>query len=434
MQLLRIPAFRNLWLGQAISQIGDALYYVAFMFMVKKITGQNAMVGYIGAVEVLPYFIFGPFTGVLADRIDRRKILLWSDLLCGILLLGLALTGLRGGYPPVWTLFVTAFLLSSVRAFFLPTKNAVIPNLVPQEKLGKALAFSMATQNFMQLGGLAFSAGALAPLYQTSPQVFFVSVVSLNALSYFLSAVFIYKLPSVLPDRKESENRPSVRREFMEGLRYVIHRRELLAMRIVGMLFSLMVAPFFVVYIAVNDAWFGGKPQTLSWFEFSFFAGMILGSIWVGRKIPRRAGLANSIALGLIAVGIGFMAFSQNFWLFAFWNLACGLAAPFADVTRETYTQLVVPDAMRGRVNSLQMMTSTAMMPLGMAMAGALLDKAGIIAMFLTMAGGMLAAVLIGLAFREYREAVIPEIPSSSGLEPTSQGTADRPEPVGYAK
>lgn len=92
MQLLRIPAFRNLWLGQAISQIGDALYYVAFMFMVKKITGQNAMVGYIGAVEVLPYFIFGPFTGVLADRIDRRKILLWSDLLCGILLLGLALS------------------------------------------------------------------------------------------------------------------------------------------------------------------------------------------------------------------------------------------------------------------------------------------------------------------------------------------------------
>lgn len=431
MQLLRIPAFRNLWLGQAISQIGDALYYVAFMFMVKKITGQNAMVGFIGAVEVLPFFIFGPFTGVLADRLDRRLILLWSDLICGFLLIGLALMGLRGGYPPVWMLFVTAFLLSSVRAFFLPTKNAVIPNLLPQEKLGKGLAFSMATQNFMQLGGLAFSAGALAPLYQKSPQVFFVSVVSLNALSYFLSAVFIYKLPSVKPDRSHEHERPSVRREFMEGLRYVIHRRELLAMRIVGMLFSLMVAPFFVVYIAVNDAWFGGKPQTLSWFEFAFFGGMIVGSIWVGRKIPRRAGVANSAALAVIAVGIGLMAYSQNFWLFAFWNVVCGVAAPFADVTRETYTQLVVPDAMRGRVNSLQMMTSTAMMPLGMALAGAMLDWAGIIAMFLTMGGGMLVAAAIGLAFKEYRDAVIPE--TGSSLEPAPQRSADGPEAVANA-
>lgn len=421
MQLLRIPAFRNLWLGQAISQMGDALYYVAFMFMVKKITGQNNMVGFIGAVEVLPFFIFGPYTGVLADRLDRRVILLWSDLLCGFILVGLALMGLRGGFPPVWTLFVAAFLLSSVRAFFMPTKNATIPAIVPQDLLGRALAFSMGTQNFMQLGGLALSAAVLAPLYQQSPQVFFVSVVSLNALSYFLSAYFIYRLPSVKPERTDGDSRVSVRREFMEGLRYIIERKALLAMRIVGILFSLMVAPFFVVYIAANDQWFGGKPQTLSWFEFAFFLGMIIGSVLVGRRMPQRPGIANSVALGVVAVRIGLMAFSPHFWPFAFWNLVCGVAVPFADITRETYTQLVVPDAMRGRVNSLQMMTSTAMMPIGMAAAGALLDVAGLITMFLVMGGGMLLAAMIGLAFRDYRQAVIPKFEDAqSGGQPVS--------------
>lgn len=409
MHLLRIPAFRNLWLGQAISQLGDALYYVSFMFMVKKITGQNAMVGFIGAVEVLPYLIFGPYTGVLADRLDRRKIMLWSDLICGFILIALGLTGLSGGYPPVELLFVTAFIMSSVRAFFLPTKNATIPAILPENKVGNALAFSMMTQNFMQLGGLAFSAGALAPLFEQSPQVFFMSIVGLNAASYFLSAVFIYKLPPVQPDR-QNDGKVQVKREFLEGLRYVIGRRELLAMRIVSMLFSLMVAPFFVVYIAVNDAWFGGKPQTLSWFEFSFFAGMILGSIIVGKRMPQRPGIANSVALAVVAFGVGVMAFSQNFWLFAFWNIVCGVAVPFADVTIQTYTSLTVPDAMRGRVNSLQMMTSTAMMPLGMALAGTLIDSAGIIAMFLVMGGGMFLACLIGLAFRDYRIARMPDV------------------------
>ena len=110
MQLLRIPAFRNLWLGQSISQIGDALYYVSFMFMVSQLTGRVDMVGYVGAVEMLPFFIFGPYTGVLADRIDRRLILLWSDLISGFVLVGLAVMAFAMGTPPVWSLFVAAFM------------------------------------------------------------------------------------------------------------------------------------------------------------------------------------------------------------------------------------------------------------------------------------------------------------------------------------
>src|ERR1700722_2167935 len=102
-QLLRIQPFRNLWLGQAISQFGDSFYYVAFMFMVQKVTGSIAMVGYVGACETVPYLLFSLYGGVIADRIDRRRIMLASDLLSGLSLCSLAALVWILGKPPVWS-------------------------------------------------------------------------------------------------------------------------------------------------------------------------------------------------------------------------------------------------------------------------------------------------------------------------------------------
>ena len=115
--VLRIRPFRNLWLGQSISQIGDSLYYVAFMFMVKKVTGSSAMVGYTGALELAPYLLIGPYAGVLADRLDRRAIMLASDLLSALVLLGFSSVLIAGIAPPAWSILVLAFMLSAVRCF-----------------------------------------------------------------------------------------------------------------------------------------------------------------------------------------------------------------------------------------------------------------------------------------------------------------------------
>ncbi len=418
MQLLRIPAFRNLWLGQSISQIGDALYYVSFMFMVAKMTGRVDMVGYVGAVEMLPFFIFGPYTGVLADRMDRRLILLWSDLISGFVLVGLAVMAFVLKVPPVWSLFVAAFMLSTVRAFFMPTNNATIPAIVPADKLMPALSFSMATMNFMRMGGLAFSATVMAALYAKSTQWFFVGICALNAVSFLLSAYFVAKLPPVLPDRDHTEEKHAVR-EFMDGIRYVMGHPVLLTFRIVGPLFSLMVAPFFVVYVASNKEWFGNKPQILAWFELSFFLGMILGSWWVSKVNPKRPGASFCVSLAVVGVGIGLMGVGHNFWLYAFWNIVCGLMVPFADIPAQTYTNLVVPDAMRGRVNSLAMMSWTAVMPIGMATAGILIEKVGLDQVFWIMGGGMILVTAGGFMVPAFRNARMPE--TGSAEEPVEE-------------
>jgi MFS transporter, DHA3 family, macrolide efflux protein len=407
--LLSIPAFRNLWLGQAISQIGDAFYYVTFMFMVHKLTGSNAMVGYVGAVEVLPYLLFSPYAGVLADRIDRRKIMLWSDLLSGFVLIMLLVVTLGFGKPPIPVIFVTAFLLSTVRSFFLPTKNATIPAIVPAKHLLAAMSLSMATQNFMQLAGLAVSAGVLAALYQMSPFWFFVCAIGINCLSFFGSAVFIAKLPPVIPEREPGEAERHPLKDFADGISYISKRPVLVTLMVVSMFFSLMVAPFFVIYVAANEAWFGGKPATLAWLEFAFFLGMIGGSISVAKAKVKKPGISFVLGLATVGVGVASLAYSRSFVGFFWWNIVCGLAVPFADIPVKTYLQLTVPDELRGRVNSSLMMLSTGMMPLGMGLAGTMLEIVGLVNGFLIMGIGMGIVAILGLASKSFRTSIMPD-------------------------
>jgi MFS family permease len=423
-QVLHIKPFRDLWLGQAISQLGDSLYYVVFMFMAAKITGSVAMVGYVGAVESLPYLFFSPYAGVLADRIDRRKVMLASDLSSGLLLVVMAACILAYGNPPAWLLLGLAFALSTLRCFFLPAKSAAVPALVPQDMLLKANALSSATQSFVPLLGLGLSAGVLAVLYATSPGTFFASTVFINGLSFLASAVFIMRLPAILPDRESVERHPW--HDFVDGVRYLFGQRLLMVIFWIMVVIRLMVSPFFVAYIAANDQWFGGKPQTLAWFEFFYFLGMISGSAWAGKMKIVRAGYAIAAGCGLCGLTIAAMAFSPQEAAFCVWNLLAGVALPFSDIAIVTLFQTTVPDAYRGRVNSVFSMIGMGVMPVGMVLAGVIVQRLGLIATFLIMGLGMLLAAVGGLMFPEFRNASL----APSGEAAAAAGSGEpQPQP-----
>ena len=404
--VLRIPAFRDLWLGPAISQLGDALYYVTFLFMAKKLTGSDAVVGFVGAVETLPYLLFGAFAGVAADRFNRRQLMLASDVLGGLVLV---LFGFWAYFHPkigLPALLFVPFALSSLRCFFMPAKGASIPALVPPEKLQTATSLSMMTQNLMPMMGLALSAGVLGVVYQRSPDFFLLVAVGLNAASFLISAYFIARLPSLIPDRKEISHPLE---DFREGLRYIRKRRDLGVMLIVMTGFRLCIAPFFVAYLAANDAWFDGKPQTVSWLEFGFFAGMVAMAPFVGRMKITRPGLSFSLGLLVVGVFVLFMAFARNFWVFLTWNFLCGLAVPLADIPITTYCGLSVPDGFLGRVNAVMNMIANGVMPLGTALGGMLIAGAGIQAGFIAMGTGCCLACLIGVLDSTFRRVRMPE-------------------------
>jgi MFS family permease len=416
--ILRIKSFRDLWLGQAISQLGDAFYYVVFMYMVERLTGSIAMVGVVGALETLPFLLFGPHSGIVADRLDRRKIMLLSDLVSGATLAILACYLFFDSTPPLAMLLVTPFVLSSVRVFFMPAKSAAVPALVPLEHVQKANAFSMVTQSFMPLIGLSLSATVLGLLYHQTPRWFFFAAVLVNACSFFGSAVYIARLPKILPDRTDThEVHPMT--DFKEGMRFIGRRRDLLVLMALLSVFRFMVAPFFVVYVAANKLWFGGKPQPLAWFEFAFFVGMIIASFWVGALNLKKPGICFSIALAIVGIAVGMLGAFPYFWLFVFWNVVAGLAVPFGDIPINTYMQLSVPDAFRGRVNSVIQMISTGVMPISMGLAGLLVAQIGVVWCFYLMGAGMMLGALVPLLDPVYRRIEMPEM--NPELEPEAE-------------
>lgn len=410
--VLRHQGFRNLFLGQSISQLGDALYYVVFMFMVDKITNKAAMVGFVGAVEMLPFVFFSGYAGVLADRIDRRKILLYTDWICMGILLAFGAIVFAMGTPPVWTIFVTAGLLSTARAFFYPAKNAAIPNLVPEEDNLAANTLNAMTFNVMFTLGLALSAGVLATLYALSATWFFGITVMLNAVSFLISALYIRKLPPIIPERSNEERHPWS--EFKDGLRYIRRHRVLTVLMFAGLFMSLAISPFFVSYVAANKQWFGGRPETLTICEMAFFVGMIVGSAALARFQFKRVGVGYAFGLGMTGLFVAFMAGSPIFWLFTLWNLVCGLFIPFADIPYQSYIQVKVEDAFRGRVNSALTMLRNGMTPLGMGLAGWLIDAVGLVGMFLIMGGGMMLVAAVSLFDPAFRASTLEPVLSEA--------------------
>ena len=420
-QILRIPAFRNLWLGQTISQLGDAFYYVSFMFMVQKVTGSISMVGFVGACETIPYLLFSLYGGVVADRIDRKGIMLWSDLLSGIFLCFLAILTYACGKPPVWALMLTPFLLSTVRSFFMPAKNAAIPALVPSEVLTPANALSSLTQSIVPMISLSLSVGVLSFFYERSASLFLITAVMLNSLSFFGSALFVAKLPKLVPVREAVHiAHPWI--DLKDGLKYIRMRQVLVVLLVVQFGMSLAISPFFVVYVETNSKWFGGKPATLAICELAFFVGMVIASLLVGRVNVRRAGLGFILGTATVGITVLLMAFSRYFPLFVFWNLVAGLGLPFADIPVRTWMQLNIPDSYRGRINSVSTMLAAGTQPVGMGMGGVIVAHTGIQMAFVLMGGGMAVAAFGGLLNREFRRL---EINPNGMITPTLDGSLE---------
>jgi len=413
LEILEIRAFRRLIIGQAVSQFGDALYALLFLFMVDKLTGKAAMVGYVGALQAAPFLLFGPYAGVVADRFDRRRVMLAADLASATVLAGLCGVLIVNSRPHIGVIFAAAFLLSLVNVFFLPAKSAAIPALVPPERLLEANGLSSAIQNLMPLLGLALAGAGLGLLYALNPKLFFLAAAGTNALSFLYSAACIAGLPAMNPQRNGPQTHTL--HEISEGFRFIWRDHVLKVTLLMGFFLNLFIAPFMVAYIAANRAWFGARFSTLAACEAAFMGAMVATSLFVGRMKIARPGL--SFVIGMAAVGllVAFMAYSRVYPLFVFWNVLCGLALPFAVLPLNSYLQLSVPDAFRGRVNSANSMAAKGIVPLSMGVAGVLLDRIGLAAIFLVMGIGFCGTALAGFMDSGFRNATMQVEGAPSG-------------------
>src|ERR1041384_4671483 len=222
--LRRNRSFRQLWLGQVVSQMGDWFDTLALYTLILQLTGSGRDVGLLLVARFVPSFFFGPISGVIADRFSRQRIMIISDILRAVVVLGFLFVRRA---DQLWIIYVLTVLQLGLSTFFEPAKTAAIPSIVADRELVAANSISSVTWSVMLTLGAAIG-GVVTGLFGTD------AAFILDALSYVLSAVLIFNVR--LPKRPKRERRKlSLLQalgitETMEGARYVKRRPGVLAL------------------------------------------------------------------------------------------------------------------------------------------------------------------------------------------------------------
>jgi MFS family permease len=407
---LKHKSFSRLFWGQAVSMLGDGLYYLVILFMTDKASnGDSRMVGLVGFATAIPFLLFGPLAGRLADRMDRRRIMILSDVFSGIITIGLAAYSFFDPTPSVWVLALVGFCLSSVNAFFAPARSASIPSLVPESSLMEANALIVSTQQMVFMLAHGISITLLSALFKQAPHIAFPVACLINATTFFGSSIFLLGLPKLIPNQEGRED-AGAWKEIKEGFA-VLRQNGMMAPAImVNGICHLFISGWMVCYLATNNGWYNGDFANLALFELSFFAVIAVSSMVVSKLKLRKIGLAFSLSWICTGLLCALMAFGEGrFWIFVLLNALCGITVAFAWLPMATYLQAAFEDQVRGRVSATWNMVQMGVGPFGYAVAGPLIYALGLQGMYIFMGLGMAGSAVLGLFFKGMRNAQMPE-------------------------
>jgi MFS family permease len=390
-------SFRQLWLGQVVSQMGDWFDTIALYTIILKLTGSGRDVGLLLVARFVPSFFFGAISGVIADRFSRKRIMIVSDILRAVVVLGFLFVRRA---DQLWIIYVLTVFQLGLSTFFEPAKTAAIPSIVEDRELVAANAIASVTWSVMLTLGAAIG-GFITGVFGTD--VAFI----LDALTYLLSAALIASIR--LPKRKKRERQKlSLGRllgitETIDGIRYVKDRPRVLAALLVKPAWGLgggiltLLAVFGERIFPVGKDAAGGIGV--------LFAARGIGTA-VGPIVARRiSGEGNrrmqaSIGIAFLIGGLFYMAFgSATSFIFALIVLGiahCGGSILWVFST--VLLQRAVVDNFRGRVFAAELALLTLTMAASNYITGELLDRFQISPRIVTVGIGMLF-VLPGVAW-----------------------------------
>jgi dTMP kinase len=364
-KLLRNKAIRRLWYAQAISVFGDWLIVGMVISLVSTLSGKSSSaVGALVSVRILPALLFGAVIGVLVDRYDRKHTMITADLLRAALVLSLVFV------RQLWYIYLVVFMTEMFSLFFVPAKNATIPNIVAEDELAEANSLSYTTDQAFMFLGLTTGAVLIEALntlvgilHLTQIPVLGLFVpkllgaqagLTLDAISFLVSAALIATIR--VPRRERRVERLSfllVGRDLREGYRFL---RDEVSLR--SIMTGVAIAPLGVgtLYTAgflyTSDVLHIGQGAAGFVALFAMFAlGMLAGALGAP-FFGDRFGWARTLAGGLALFGVALLLFSLTSlgWVAALIAVFAGAAMAILYVAGWTYMQETVRDELRGRV------------------------------------------------------------------------------------
>ncbi|RJQ70268.1 MFS transporter [Pseudonocardiaceae bacterium YIM PH 21723] len=386
---LQHVAFRRLYLSSVVTVIGSQLTVVAVPKQIYDMTQSSAYVGLAGLFALVPLLVFGLWGGAVADVMDRRKLLLITNIgtsVCLLLFWIVALTGVGS----VWLVLI---LLAVQQAFFAvnqPTRSAAVSRLVPAALLPSAGALTSMVMSFGSVMG-PMLAGVLLPVTGL-PLLYLLDAIAVTATLWA-----VWKLPP-LPPLNEVTKRRAGLREVLDGFRYLFTQRILLAsfvLDIIAMVFGMPRA----LFPQMADQTFGGGGLPLGLLYAAIPIGAFLCGLFSGwvRNIARHgvAVVVSVIAWGLAIIGFGLAG--SLWWALAFLALA-GAADMISMVFRGAILQTAATDEMRGRMQGVFIVVVAGGPRLADALHGAAGDDRVLGTSLAASGGGALVVVLAVLA------------------------------------
>lgn len=377
--------FRNLWLGQAVSTIGAEIAVVAVPFQVYTLTHSTALVGLLGLASLVPLLAVSLVGGAIADALDRRSVLLWTETglaVTSALFLGNALLA----HPRVWALFVLQGVSVAIFSLGRPAMSSLVPRLVPQEEVAAANALESVYGSLAAVGGPAFG-GVLISVAG------FGWAYGIDVITYAASLVVVWLLPRMAPH--PDADRPSVR-SVLDGFRFLKGRQALIGIFAVdtsAMVFGMPTALF--PAIALHRL--GGDASTVGYLYAAPYAGALAGSLLSGwTSHVRRMGRAVTIAACAWGAAIAAFGFMTALWPALALLAIAGGADFYSAVLRSTMLMRATPPQLLGRMQGIEWMQVASAPSLGDLEAGLLASVTSL--RFSVVSGGVLCVAGCALA------------------------------------
>lgn len=389
LRALRIRAFGLLWAGQTISRFGDFLFQVSLAWWVLEKTGSATVMGTVLIFSLVPMLVFVLLGGVAVDRLPRIPLMLGSDLARGAIQSVVAVLAFAQVLE-VWHILITSVLFGIVDAFFQPAYVALVPEVTPAEDLPSANALTSLSMQIGRIAGPALS-GLLIAFGGTA------IAFAVDAATFFISALFLLPLLKVALPRPMPEAVFSIWHDLRAGIGIVVGLPWLwITMTMQALTNVTLAGPFQVAIPFLVDDHFGGDARMLGLLYAAFPVGYVIGGVWLGRqaRIRHRGWI---VYVGTGVAGLGMLAIGLPITIAGALIAAVvnGAALEMGALIWTNTLQELVPNERLGRIASIDMLATYALIPVGFALAGWATNAFG--AATVCILGGAITAAVAGL-------------------------------------
>ncbi len=406
---LRHRNYRLFYTGQAISLTGTWMQTIAQSWLVIQLTDSKAAVGIVTALQFLPITLFVLPAGVIADRVNKRDLILATRALAMVQAVLLAILVATGAVQ-LWQVYVLAFLLGVSTAFEQPARQAFVVEMVGKDDLINAVALNAGLFNAARLVGPSI-AGIIIAVAGTE------AAFAINAVSFIPSilALTMMNLSELRVGGRQPQAAASVVSELREGLSFVMRTPAALMIIILVAFLGMFGYNFITVLPLLARYVLGGDSVELGFLTAALGLGALLSALAIaGQRRPTRPALF--IGGALFALLLGAVALSDWFYLTLLLLVLTGMANIVFAATSNTSLQIATPDHLRGRVMALYMLLIAGSTPVGALLTGFTAELLGVQATI-----GLLAALcLVGVAL-----GFLYYVTHRDGVEATAEAVTD---------